>query len=155
MTWLRSVCVCFVAISAMVITSGTARAEDCQVVEIEASNSQSPSVDAALSDLAKKLSKMPFSAFNTFKQSARQSRAMAAGSSQSFNVVHGTVDISFDKVTAAKKKKKRLSLGVAITANGKASRWVDTKGSVDAGDFLMFARTVNSTTGIIYAVGCH
>jgi hypothetical protein len=155
MTWLRHL-VALACVGTVAISASPAYAEDCQVVEIEASNTQSPSVDAALGDLAKKLGKMPFSAFNTFKQSARQSRAMAAGSSQSFNVTHGTVDVAFDKVIAAtKKKKKRFSLGVAITASGKSARWVDTKSSVDTGDFLMFARTVDSSSGIIYAVGCH
>ena len=43
--------------------------------------------------------------------------------------------------------------GGGIT-NDKGVRWVDTKGSIDAGDFLMFARTVSDSSGIIYAVGC-
>lgn len=155
MTWLRSA----VILLALVIAAPAAFADDklqCEVVEIEASVSSSPSVDAALDDLAKKLSQMPFSAFTNFTQAARQSRAMSAGSTEKFNVVHGDVDVSLSKVSAATKKKKaRVSLSVAITASGKSARWVDTKGSIDVGDFLMFARTVSKTSGVIYAVGCH
>lgn len=153
MNWLRSATI----LLALVIAAPLAAADDtlqCEVVEIEASNTATPSVDAALGDLAKKLSQMPFSAFNTFKQAARQSRAITTGGVQTFNVNHANVDVGLNGVTAAKKKKKpRASLAVGITSGSK--KWVDTKGSIDVGDFLMFARTVNKTSGVIYAVGCH
>jgi len=142
-------------IAALVVASPAAHADTltCEVVEIEASNTKAPSVDAALTDLAKKLSQMPFSAFNTFKQSARQSRAISSSATETFNVVHANVDVNLKTITAATRKKKaRTALGVGITSGTK--KWVDTKGSVDVGDFLMFARTVNSSSGIIYAVGC-
>jgi PBP1b-binding outer membrane lipoprotein LpoB len=142
---------------ALVIAAPAAHADDtvqCEVVEIEASTTNSPTIDAALNDLAKKLSQMPFSAFNTFHQAARQSRAITAGNTESFNVTKANVDVALNTVTAATKKKKaRVSLAVGITSNNK--KWVDTKGSIDVGDFLMFARTVNKTSGVIYAVGCH
>ena len=155
MTWLRTLGLCMVTIAALVVASPAAHADTltCEVVEIEASSTKSPSVDAALSDLAKKLSQMPFSAFNTFKQAARQSRAITTGSTESFNVVHSNVDVNLKSVAAATKKKKaRTSLAVGITSGKK--KWVDTSGSIDVGDFLMFARTASSSSGIIYAVGC-
>jgi hypothetical protein len=155
MKWLLNAGLGLLALAALVVASPTAHADTltCEVVEIEASNTTSPSVDAALADLAKKLSQMPFSAFNTFKQAARQSRAVASGGSETFNVVHSNVDVGLKSVTAATKKKKaRTSLAVGITTGSK--KWVDTKGSVDSGDFLMFARTSTKDTGLIYAVGC-
>lgn len=149
MMWLRSL----ITIAVLAFAATPALAETCEVVEIEASVTNSPSVDASLNDLSKKLKKMPFSAFNTFKQSKRESKSMSENVPDSFTAKHGSVDLIIRDIDKPAKKKKRYSLGVGIT-NDKGVRWVDTKGSIDAGDFLMFARTVSDSSGIIYAVGC-
>jgi len=141
---------------ALVGTAAPARADDkttCEVVEIEASASEKPSIDPDLKDLEKKLKKGPFSAYNKFVKSARVSKTMEVMVSQSFDTPKGEVDLIVREISKAKKKRTRLSLGIQLeTESGK--RYIDTKMTVDAGDFLLFARTVSDKQSIITAVGC-
>src|SRR5688572_29497471 len=111
MNWLR----CLITIAVLAVAAPTAMADTCEVVEIEASVTESPSVDAALGDLKKKLSKMPFSAFNTFKQSKRENKSMSENVPQSFTAPHGGVDLIIRSIDKPSKKKKRYGLGVGIT----------------------------------------
>ncbi len=147
---------------ALVVLIGTlllaapARADEtltCEVVEIDASKTDAPTIDAALKDLEKKLRKAPFSAFNTFRKSARQSKSMTKLNSETFTTPHGAVTViirDIDRPT--KKKKKRLSLGIQLeTKAGK--QYTESKVSIDAGDFTMFARG-SDKEGVITAVGC-
>lgn len=140
----------------LIAVAAPARAEEsmtCEVVEIEASASDKPSIDPALKDLEKKLKKGPFSAYNKFVKSARIAKKLTVMVQESFDTPKGGVDVIIREIGKASKKRTRLSLGIQLeTESGK--QYIDTKSNVDAGDFLMFARTVSDTQSIVTAVGC-
>lgn len=144
-----------VVIGALVLGAAPAHAEDtltCEVVEIDASKTSTPDIDAALRDLEAKLKHAQFSAFNTFRKSARISRAMTKLNSETFTTPHGAVTVIIRDISRTSKRKVRLSLGIQLeTKAGK--QYTDSKVSIDVGDFTMFARAT-SKTGVITAVGC-
>lgn len=145
-----------VLLGALVLGTAPAHAEDtltCEVVEIDASKTDAPDIDAALRDLESKLKHAQFSAFNTFRKSSRETRAMTKLDSETFATPHGAVTVIIRDINrSSKKKKMRLSLGIQLeTKAGK--QYTDSKVNIDAGDFTMFARA-NAKTGVITAVGC-
>jgi hypothetical protein len=142
----------------LVATAAPARAEDlpesmtCEVIEIEASNAEKPSIDPDLKDLEKKLKKGPFSAYNRFVKSARIAKKMEVMVSEAFDTPKGEVNLIIREI-GQKKKRTRVSLGIQLeTEAGK--QYIDTKSNVDAGDYLMFGRTVSDKLSIVTAVGC-
>ena len=131
----------------------TATTMTCEVVEIEASNDEKPSIDPELKDLEKKLKKGPFSAYNKFVKSARIAKKLEVMVADAFDTPKGEVTLIVREIDKPSKKRTRLSLGIQLeTESGK--QYIDTKSSVDAGDFLMFARTVSDKLSIVTAVGC-
>lgn len=147
--------------AAVVATSAPVRAQKktatttmtCEVVEIEASNDEKPSIDPELKDLEKKLKKGPFSAYNKFVKSARIAKKLEVMVADAFDTPKGEVTLIIREIDKPSKKRTRLSLGIQLeTESGK--QYIDTKSNVDAGDFLMFARTVSDKQSIVTAVGC-
>lgn len=143
-------------LGALLLGTAPAHAEDtltCEVVEIDASKTDAPEIDAALRDLENKLRHAQFSAFNTFRKSSRETRSMTKLNSETFTTPHGAVTVIIRDINrSSKKKKTRLSLGIQLeTKAGK--QYTDSKVSLDAGDFAMFARA-SAKSGVITAVGC-
>ncbi len=119
----------------------------CEVVEIVATKTGSPSVDPQLKDVAKKLKSKAFSAWDTFTQRARLAKQVAVLKAETFGVPGGTVTLTIEAI-----KKRRLSLDLEIVPNkGKGS--VKSKGKVSTGDFLLFARG-DDAGAVITAIGC-
>jgi hypothetical protein len=147
--------------AALVATAAPARAQKtaktssmtCEVVEIEASSAEKASIDPELKDLEKKLKKGPFSAYNKFVKSARIAKKLEVMVAEAFDTPKGEVTLIIREIDKPSKKRTRLSLGIQLeTEAGK--QYIDTKSNVDAGDFLMFARTVSDKQSIVTAVGC-
>lgn len=125
----------------------------CEVVEIEASTAEKASIDPELKDLEKKLKKGPFSTYNRFVKSARIAKKLEVMVADAFDTPKGEVTLIIREIDRPSKKRTRLSLGIQLeTESGK--QYIDTKSNVDAGDFLMFARTVSDKQSIVTAVGC-
>ena len=140
----------------LAVAATPAHAEEsvtCEVVEIEASVADKPSVDPELKDLEKKLTKGPFSAYNRFVKSARIARKMKVMVSETFDTPKGEVDLIVREISKSAKKRTRISLGIQLE-NEQGKQYIDTKSNVDARDFLMFARTVSDKKSIVTAVGC-
>lgn len=147
------------ALVAFVATAAPAAAQDpvapvtCEVVEIIASNSEKPSIDPELGDLKKKLTKGPFAGFNTFKKSARVAKPLEAMKEADFATPRGKTSLILRDVERPAKKRARISLGIEVAAED-GKRYVETRSSVDAGDFLLFARTASKKETVITAIGC-
>lgn len=154
---LRHGIVVLTALVTFVATAAPAAAQDppvtCEVVEIIASSTDKPSIDPALGDLKKKLTKGPFAGFNTFKKSARLSRPLEPMKEVEFDTPRGETSLILRDVTRPAKKRARISLGIDV-ADEKGKRYVETKSSVDAGDFLLFGFTANEKETVITAIGC-
>jgi len=125
----------------------------CEVVEIEATVSDKPSIDPGLKDLEKKLKKGPFAAYNTFVQSARVSKKLEVLKAERFATPKGAVNLIIREIARPSKKRARLALGIRLE-NEHGKEYMDTKMSVDGGDFLLFARTAKEQKTTITAVGC-
>lgn len=152
---MRTLLALAVLLGTLLFGAAPARADDtltCEVVEIDASKTDKPQIDAALKDLERKLKKAPFSAFNTFRKSARISKSMSKLNSETFTTPHGAVTVIIREIDRPSKKKVRLSLGIQLeTKAGK--QYTESRVSIDAGDFTMFARG-SDKEGVITAVGC-
>ncbi len=156
---MRRVHTSVLAIAALAVLIGfthAARADvqvSCNVVEIEGSSSDAPSLDPELKSLEKKLKKPPFSSWNTFKRLGAQTVTLSMMKAASVPLVHGKAELLLRDVTAPGSKKRRLSLGLLLDdADGK--RVVDTKVSVDLGDWFMLARSMKSNRGQVVALTC-
>jgi hypothetical protein len=128
-------------------------AMSCEVVEIDATVSDKPSIDPSLKDLEKKLKKGPFAAYNTFVQSARMAKKLEVLKAQRFDTPKGAVNLIIREIARPSKKRARLALGIRLE-NEAGKEYMDTKMSVDGGDFLLFARTASEKQTTITAVGC-
>jgi hypothetical protein len=125
----------------------------CEVVEIIASTTDKPSIDGDLKDLEKKLRTGPFSAYNTFVKSARLARQAARLKAERYDTPKGAVEIVIRGLDRPAKKRPRLSLGVQLEDEA-GKQYIDADMSVDAGDFLLFARPAGNKQTIVTALGC-
>ena len=136
-------------------TSEPAKVEvktDCEFVEISATTTTSPKIDAELS-MEKKLKKPPFSSWNTFKQLTRVSRPLVQLKSEAVKLSTGSVSVLLREVTGAGSKRARLALSVTMDdAEGK--RVMDTKVNVDAGEFFLIGRSLANNEGHVLALSC-
>jgi hypothetical protein len=148
-----------IAIVAPIVASAAdARADGpvaCTVLEIEASTSDAPAIDAELKPLERKLKKPPFSSWNTFKRlggtHAITLEPMKAGS---LNLVHGKAALLLREVTVRDNKRKaRIQLGITLD-DGDGKRVLDSKVAVDAGDYLVVGRSLRGGKGQLVALTC-
>jgi hypothetical protein len=133
-----------------------AHAEDrasCTAIELGASKAASPSIPAELKPIAKNLKKPPLSAWNSFKVMSSSDFQIDGMKAASPKLVAGSVSVILRDVDARSGKRPRLSLGISMDGqNGK--RVVDTKVSVDAGDYLVFGETLSNDDGHFVALSC-
>lgn len=148
---------CALAIlTALALTAGTARAETpvaCSVLEIEASTGDAPSVDGELKVLEKKLKKPPFSSWNRFKRLGAHAVNLELMKSSTLTLVNGKAGLLLREVNVRGGKKTRVSLGITLD-DGDGKRVIDSKIAVDAGDYLVVARSLRGGKGQLVAVSC-
>ena len=141
---------------AVLASAGEARADgpvSCSILEIEASTGDAPAMDPELKVLEKKLKKPPFSSWNTFKHLGGHDVTLEPMKSSSLTLVHGKASLLLREVTARAPKKTRISLGVTLEdADGK--RVFDSKLQVDAGDYLVVARSMKGNKAQLVAMSC-
>lgn len=143
-------------VMALALTAGNARAETpvaCSVVEIEATTGDKPSMDPELKVLEKKLKKPPFSSWNTFKRLGAHTVNLELMKSSTLTLVNGKAGLLLREVTARGGKKTRVSLGITLD-DGDGKRVIDSKVAVDAGDYLVVARSLRGGKGQLVAVSC-
>ena len=144
-----------VALLAMLMIPITASADSlkCEVVEIHASVTDTPSIDPELKDLSKKLKRAPLNAFNTFRKLARVARTLEVNVPASFDTPKGETSLTLTDIARGEKKRTRASLDVDVRDEA-GKRYVSTEGHIDVGDFLFFGKTISDTESILTAVGC-
>lgn len=146
------------ALGVLAMTAPAAHAQSpvaCAVVEIEASTSDAPSIDAELRPLEKKLKKPPFSSWNTFKQLGAHAVSLEPMKASTLTLTHGKAQLLLREVTPRGngKKKARIALGISVDdADGK--RVLDSKVAVDAGDYLVVGRSLKGNRGHLIAMNC-
>lgn len=125
----------------------------CEVVEIDATSSDKPSIDPDLKDLERSLKKGPFAQYNTFKKSARIAKTVSLLREEKYQTPRGSVELLVRDKSKDGKKAARLSVSIGLDdENGE--RYVDATQKVDVGKFLLYARTVSDKESIVTAVGC-
>jgi hypothetical protein len=125
----------------------------CNVMEIEASTSNAAAIDGDLKPIEKKLKKPPFSSWNTFKSLGGHQITLEPMKAGTLTLVHGKASLLLREVTARAPKKTRIGLGVTLDdADGK--RVFDSKLSVDAGDYLVVARSMKGNKAQLLAMSC-
>lgn len=144
------------AVAALTVMVPAAEADGgvtCSIIEIEASTSNPPAMDGALKSLEKKLRKPPFSSWNNFKQLGTHSLALEPMKPGSLDLVHGKATLILREVATAGGKKPRISLGVTLDDEA-GKRVLDSKLSVDAGDYLVVGRSLPANKGHLVALTC-
>lgn len=123
----------------------------CLFLEIRASNDDS-GIDPELKRLKKKLEKPPLSAWKSFKLVAKHEKSLTRMKEQEVDLqLGGKLSALLREKTAG--KKTRFDLSVAID-NQKGTREVDTKASVAADQFLIFAYDASKESGNLLAFTC-
>lgn len=145
--------VAVLAMLMMTVSTASADSLKCEVIEIHASKTDTPSIDPALKDLKKKLKRAPLNAFNTFVKLARVSFTLAENVPQSFDTPRGETNLTLTGVDRPTKKRTRASLDVDVRDES-GKRYVSSEGHIDVGDWLFFGLSISDTESILTAVGC-
>lgn len=124
----------------------------CTFFEIKASNAE-PGIDSQLKTLARKLSKPPFSSWKTFKLVKRHDKKLERMKAEDIRLADGSkLQALYHQRSGG--TKARFSLSVTLDdKNGR--RALDTKISVDAGDYFLIAMSTGSESSDILALTCN
>lgn len=124
----------------------------CTFFEVKASN-VGAGIDADLDGLAKKLSKPPFSSWTSFKLVKRHEEKLERMKSEDIRLaLGGKLQALYHQ--RSKGTKARFSLSMSLD-DKKGRRALDTKISVDAGDYFVIAMSTSSESSDILALTCN
>jgi len=138
----------FVSSLALVRVAHADSKAECDFLEINATTGKAPALDVELQPLEKKLKKPPFSSWNTFHKLSAGHVSLTQLKADPLKLQKGAASLLLRDRTD-----KRLELTITIDgADGK--RWLDTKQSVNAGDWPMWVHNVGED-GHILALTCH
>jgi hypothetical protein len=110
-------------------------------------------MDAELKVLEKKLKKPPFSSWNTFKRLGAHSVNLEVMKVNTLTLVNGKAGLLLREVNVRATKKPRVSLGITLD-DAEGRRVFESKVAVDAGDYLVVARSLRGGKGQLVAVSC-
>lgn len=139
--------VAFVLLGGLAHVAHAEKTADCSYLEIIAASGKEPAIDPELKPLEKKLTKRPFSSWNTFHK-------LTAGALKLVQLKPDPIKLQKGGATLLLRDRTdtRLELTVAMDgADGK--RWLDTKQGVPAGDWTMWVHNVGDD-GHIFALTC-
>lgn len=142
--------------AAMLAAQPTARADAaeiaCSFLEIRASNDSS-GIDPKLKPLSKKLTRPPLSSWKSFKLVKQHDRKLASMKAEDIALeVGGKLNVLY-RHTQGSGKTARFSLDLTLDAkNGK--RTLDTKVTMDAGDYFAIAYSPTADSGDLLALTC-
>lgn len=144
------------AVTALCLVPGRAHADDaatCAVIEIGATKAADPSIPPGLKPLEKKLKKPPLSSWNSFKVLSSTNLNLTALRAGQVKLASGQASLMLREIEKRDGKRPRLSLSATMDdASGK--RVVDSKVSVDAGDYLVVGYLLPNDDGHFLAVSC-
>ncbi len=123
------------------------KSADCSYLEIIAATGKQPAIDPELKPLEKKLTKRPFSSWNTFHK-------LSAGAVKLVQLKPEPLKLQKGASTVMLRDRSDTRLELTITMDGAdGKRWLDTKQSVPAGDWTMWVHNVGDD-GHIFALTC-
>ncbi len=141
---------CLVAFAVLSGLAHVAHAEknaECSYLEITATSGKEPAIDPELKPLEKKLTKRPFSSWNTFHK-------LSSGAVKLVQLKPDTLKLQKGVATVLLRDRTDTRLELTITIDGAdGKRWLDTKQSVPAGDWPMWVHNVGED-GHILAMSC-
>ena len=136
-----------VAVVALSRMASAVEKAECSYLEIAASNSKAPAIDAELKPLDKKLKKPPFTSWNTFHKLSGGPVALGKQKAEALKLAQGAASILLRDRTD-----KRIDLEVTIDgADGK--RVLGNKQAMAAGDWAVWVHNVKDD-GHILALTC-
>jgi hypothetical protein len=124
----------------------------CDALEISATSGTEGKIAPELKPLEKKLKKKPFSSWNTFTLLSKTSKDLERLKAEDFKLTKGKATVLFRDVDKGTKK-NRIALTVT-TEDENGKRIADTKVNIDAGDYIVLARTLANDDGHLLAVTC-
>jgi len=130
----------------------SAQTAQCAVTEILATNAKK-GIDAKLDRYKAKLTKAPFSAWDTFTLLGEQTVAAERGKPAQARLAGGTLTLLFKDKMAAQAGKARLRFGVDLD-NKQGKRSVSTVVAIDSGEPLLIAGEPYQGGTYILALGC-
>lgn len=140
------------ALALLVVATGAAHADtaaDCEVLEASATSAPAPSIDPALSPLARKLKNPPFSAWNKFDLLSKAAKTLTKNKPETIALKQGQVIATF--VEQVDKSKIRIKLSVD---DAKGKRTVDNTVKVEAGDWIILGDSQSNNAGHLIALTC-
>ncbi|MGE5180871.1 MAG: hypothetical protein ACM31C_02355 [Acidobacteriota bacterium] len=141
---------CIVALGVLAGLAHVAHADkgaDCSYLEITATSGKQPAIDPELKPLQKKLTKRPFSSWNTFHK-------LSAGTVKLVQLKPVPLKLQKGASTVMLRDRSDSRLELTITMDGAdGKRWLDTKQSVPAGDWTIWVQNVGDD-GHIFALTC-
>ena len=158
----RLVAVAALALTALVATASSAAAQgkvapasptvSCEVLEISATTGTA-SMPASLKRLEKKFKRPPFSTWNNFAVLSTSTLTLRKLVPLPVAMSKGAAEVLMRDVDRSSGKRVRIALGVTVNdSNGR--RVVDTKASLDAGDFVAVGYSLPDNSGHIVAITC-
>jgi hypothetical protein len=120
---------------------------ECSYLEIAASNSKTPAVDAELKPLDKKLKKPPFTSWNTFHKLSGGPVALGKQKAEALKLAQGAASILLRD-----RNDKHIDLEVTIDGSD-GKRVLQNKQAMAAGDWAMWVHNVKDD-GHILALTC-
>ena len=124
----------------------------CDVLEISATSGAEAKIPPELKPLEKKLKRKPFSSWNVFTVLSKATKEIERLKADDVKLTKGKATVLFrdlDKGT----KKNRIALTVT-TEDENGKRIADTKVNIDAGDYIVMARTLANDDGHLLALTC-
>lgn len=130
-------------------TKQPAPSVSCEFIEISASSSSAATVDAELEKLKKKFRKPPFSSWNTFKMLMKVDQSLTKGKTESIKLKIGSATATL--VEIVDKSKVRLTITID---DGKGKQLVNSKSTVEGGDYLVYGHSLPNNDGHLLALTC-
>lgn len=124
----------------------------CEVLEIAATQG-TPSIPDSLKKLAKKLKRPPLSSWNNFVLLSSATFTMQKLVPQAVPLSKGATELLVRDIDRSSGKRARIALGVTMNDSA-GRRVVDTKASVDAGDYFAVGYSTADNSGHLIAVSC-
>lgn len=138
------------AVAAARPAAAVADAPSCTIFEVAASRGATPRVAPELAPIEGKLKRPPLSSWNVFALLTKTTATFGLMESKTVKLKRATANIVLREVTA--QASKRYSFSVAVD-DEKGRRVVDTKYSIDAGDYVVIGRSVDGDAGHLIAIG--
>lgn len=142
------------ALFVLVLGARSARAQSvaCEVLEVSATTG-SPEIPASLNRLAKKLKRPPFTSWNRFALLSTRAQTMQLQVPEAIGLSRGGAELLVRGIERGDNRRARISLAVTMT-DAKRRRVVDTRATIDAGDFFAVGYSLPNNDGHLIAISC-